>query len=52
MVQYAGVSCLAYLAAPLIGNKWVTLLIAVIVMIGIVGVIKFTQTKKAETENA
>lgn len=52
VVLCAGVSCLAYLAAPLIGNKWVTLLIAVIVMIGIVGVIKFTQTKKAETENA
>ena len=52
VVLCAGVSCLAYLAAPVIGNKWVTLLIAVIVMIGIVGVIKFTQTKKAETENA
>ncbi len=52
VVLCAGVSCLAYLAAPLIGNKWITLLIAVVVMIGIVAGIKFTQTRKAEAENA
>ena len=52
VVLCAGVSCLAYLAAPLIGNKWLTLLIAIVVMIGIVAGIKFTQTRKAEAENA
>ena len=43
---------MAYLVAPLIGNKWLTLLIAIVVMIGIVAGIKFTQTRKAEAENA
>ena len=52
VVLCAGVSCLAYLVAPLIGNKWLTLLIAIVVMIGIVAGIKFTQTRKAEAENA